>query len=149
MEKCTFIVSVFLANWAKQKAPLQTHSSLTDWFIDSSFSSKYLYGAAMPQRLEMMLSIIKYRILEHFTWFKISKCIQIAMLVQGLRQFCRMGGLCLFVELHRKGSAPAACEQVCYTVNCSHFKFCLVHVYMCNTCYKLIYTKYATVWSIW
>ena len=35
--------------------------------------------------------------------------IKIALLVQELRQFCCMGGLCLLVKLHREGSAPAAC----------------------------------------
>ena len=37
------------------------------------------------------------------------KGIKIALLVQELRRFCWIGGLCLLVELHREGSAPAAC----------------------------------------
>ena len=37
----------------------------------------------------------------------ILKGIQMALLVQELRQFCWMGGLCLLVKLHREGSAPA------------------------------------------
>ena len=41
--------------------------------------------------------------------FKILKGIQIALLVQKLRRFWWMGGFCLLVELHREGSAPAAC----------------------------------------
>ena len=35
--------------------------------------------------------------------------IEIAVLVQKLQRFCWMGGFCLLVELHREGSAPAAC----------------------------------------
>ena len=30
-------------------------------------------------------------------------------MVQNLRQFCRLGGFCLLVGLHREGSAHAAC----------------------------------------
>ena len=39
----------------------------------------------------------------------ILKGIQIALLVQKKRQFCWMGGFCPLVELHREGSALAAC----------------------------------------
>ena len=47
--------------------------------------------------------------LHRFRAFQISKDTKIPSLVPKLDWFCRTSGVCLLVELHRKGSAPAAC----------------------------------------
>ena len=58
-----------------------------------------------PKRLKMAISVIKETILHSFTPFKIWKDIEIASLDQKLKGLYRVGGFCLLVKLHGKGSA--------------------------------------------
>ena len=115
---------------AKPGAALQTQSSLINQ-VSQSFgcggriqlqhfqmpqsSLAMLKGSVLSRDYEVILDEnhlpgkkVKFFCGKYF-FYLIPKGIQIAYLVQKLQQFCRMGGFCPLLELHREGSAPAAC----------------------------------------
>ena len=83
--------------------------------------------------------------------------IKIALLVRELRPFCWIGWFCLLVELHREGSAPAACAadlfflrrdgaswwRVCYQLGIPHLVYLHITWY-CKTIIRhiLVFPKW-------
>ena len=76
-----------------------SHSSFMKIYLRCS-NAKTVENSDFSQKIHYVLIFRRFLILKGF---------KIAQLVQELRQFCWMGRLCLFVELHQEGSAPAAC----------------------------------------
>ena len=67
------------------------------------WSKLYFFKLCSPRRLEGELSVIYYIMLSNYRIFLITKNINIAQLVQNLKQFWWIGGFCIFVELNQEG----------------------------------------------
>ena len=82
-----------------------TNTSVTHYLIDSFTNSlvKISLWRRHNQTVQNGAPVVKQ------TTFWILKGIKIAVLVQNLRRFCWTDWFCLLVDLHREGSAPAAC----------------------------------------
>ena len=89
-----------------------TNSFVIKWLSDGLW--KYLYSAATPWRLKMMLIVIKYTILQFFRRFLILKGIPIGLLVQTLWQFCWIGGFAYWWSCIGKGLRLQPAQQDCY-----------------------------------
>ena len=74
----------------------------------------------MPKWLKRVLPVMKQTILTFFQRFLILKGIYIVVLVEKLQKFC------LMVELHREGSAPAACAAGLF-INRKNYPLYLTH----------------------
>ena len=110
------------------------------WFtinLNQFFKSIKYLRHRHAQTVKRVLQIIKQTILTFYQNFEILKAIKSAVLVHKVRRFCWMGGFCLLVELHREGSAPAACAAVLFFS--TNMVFCKI---MPKLGYKNVFTLY-------
>ena len=89
------------------------HHSIINFLTAEPFSSPRFYDVVKTKLLGIVSSVKKLPMFHRSRISFISESIKIEALVQKLCQFCWIGGLCLLLELQRKGSLPVACAEGC------------------------------------